>query len=366
MKGIIYHIYPGTSGGQGLYIDEIYRTLKSLGYTQRAFVSYYYPFDYADKIYCKRSAIGQSKLSNRLRRMVMLFETLKAHIEVIWHAKRDKPEIINYSHTGSSYSFIVWFLRKLKKVSGAKIVVTCHDVYKVTDSEVENNNRKRIFETADYLLVHTEQSINELQHNWDIDASKIFRHRFPIMDMTRLALQSETNNVQCDFLYIGNLSVPKGVNVLLSGWPQMHEKYPNATLRVCGRKLPGVDFNQSALERMNVDFNLKYIDDADYIGYIRSARYVIMPHIKGTNSGIISTVLSLGANVITSNIPMFRENPIIPSENMFESGNIESMIEVMGRLYNTQPIDTKALLDDYRVQFSLEINRVYINLQNKK
>lgn len=362
---MIYHIYPGTAGGQGLYIDEIYRTLKEIGFTQRAFVSYYYPFDYADRIYCKRSAIGHSKLSNRLRRIVMLFETLKAHFKVIWHAKKDKPEIINYSHTGSSYTFIVWFLRKLKKVSGAKIVVTCHDVYKVTDSEEENNNRKQIFETADYLLVHTEQSIKELKDNWGIDVSKVVHHRFPIMDMTRLEYQIENKYENCDFLYIGNLSVPKGINVLLRGWPEMHKKYPHATMRVCGRKLPGVEFDQAALEGMNVEFNLDFIDDKDYIEYIQSAHYVIMPHIKGTNSGIISTVLSLGANVITSNIPMFKENPIIPSENMFESENTDSLVEVMGRLYNIHPIDTKALLDDYREKFSLEINRVYINLQNK-
>ena len=48
---MIYHIYWGTSGNSGLYLDEIYQILKKGGYNQKIYVNYYYPFGYGEKIF---------------------------------------------------------------------------------------------------------------------------------------------------------------------------------------------------------------------------------------------------------------------------------------------------------------------------
>jgi hypothetical protein len=47
---MIYHIYWGTSGNSGLYLDEIYQILKKGGYNQKIYVNYYYPFGYGENL----------------------------------------------------------------------------------------------------------------------------------------------------------------------------------------------------------------------------------------------------------------------------------------------------------------------------
>ena len=50
---MIYHIYWGTSGNSGLYLDEIYQILKKGGYNQKIYVNYCYPFGYGERIFFK-------------------------------------------------------------------------------------------------------------------------------------------------------------------------------------------------------------------------------------------------------------------------------------------------------------------------
>lgn len=44
MSNSLFHIYAGTQGSAGLYINEIIKALDLANIKQNAFVSYYYPF----------------------------------------------------------------------------------------------------------------------------------------------------------------------------------------------------------------------------------------------------------------------------------------------------------------------------------
>ncbi len=358
----IYHIYPGTDGSAGLYIDEIYKVLENEGYSQRAFVHYYYPFQYGEKIYYKHGSLNHSKYGDSIRHLMMLFDVLRGHFLVLRKAIREKPSVVNYSHAGKSFMFVVWFLRLIKKISHCTLVVTCHDVCPFSNDKKEFLNRKRIFETADRLLVHTEQSIKDLKNYFDIKKNKTVCHRFPIMDMTKLDINPQNNIKTCDFLFIGHLRKSKGIVFLLDIWPEFHSINNKATLRVCGRLLPGVEFDQKSLEKMNVEFHLGFICDNDYANYIRAARYVVLPYEMGTNSGIISTVISLGTNVITSDIPMFKENAFVHKNNMFEVGNPKSFLNVLDSAFKQEKIDTNGIMHLYRKQFSMEVMAAYKEL----
>lgn len=240
---MIYHIYWGTSGNAGLYLDEIYQVLKKEGISQRVFVNYYYPFGYGDKIFFKRGDVAMSKYKGIVRKLFQLQEVIFGYIFILFASRIDKPEVINYSHIGQSYFFIVWFLKLLKKFSGAKLMITCHDVNPHSDGKGEMPNRYKIFHTADYLLVHTERSIEELNEFFDIDRSKVFIHPFPIMDLSKLTKESPNPYSKTDFLFIGHLRKDKGIEFLLDSWPEFHNICPKAKLRICGRHLPDISFN---------------------------------------------------------------------------------------------------------------------------
>ncbi|WP_276878937.1 glycosyltransferase [Bacteroides heparinolyticus] len=363
---MIYHIYWGTSGNSGLYLHEIYQTLKAHGFKQRAFVNYYYPFDYGDKLFFKRGDIAYGVTQGKLRKVVQLFEVLKAYMVILCCSIKDRPQLINYSHVGQSYFFILIYLRILKAISGAKLIVTCHDVAPHSGGTSEIKFRRKIFHVADYLLVHTNDSARELVEMFGIDKRRIVNHLFPIMDLSILS-GSECNNPfnQTDFLFIGHLRKDKGIELLLDAWYDFHKICPEAKLRVCGRKQFNVSFNQRELEKCNVEFNLHFISDEDYFNHVSSARYVVLPYIWGTNSGIISTVLSLGTNVITSDIPMFSENLLVGKDDKFKAGNKEALINILQMKYLKRDNTTMNKLSLYKSEFNKSVIAVYKELQTK-
>lgn len=353
----IYHIYWGTAGNAGLYLDEIYKVLEEGGYKQKAFVNYYYPFPYGEKVFFKYGDIGNSKLSARKRRLVQFLEILYGFSIALFSSIFVRPRIINYSHVANSYFFIRVYLKILKLVSGAKLVITCHDVNcHLADNEIRA--RKSIFTNANYLLVHTKRSIKELVEVFDINESKILYHPFPIMDLNKIPPNVVKRFPQSDFLFIGHLRKDKGIEFLLSSWRTFHEINSSATLRICGKEGPGISINTTKYDALNIDFHLGFVSDDDYYSYIKSTRYVILPYLEGTNSGIVSTVLSLGADVITSDLPMFSESPLIPKENLFKTNNTDSLVNLLMEKMKTTPC-TDNTINHYREDFKEKVNSVY-------
>lgn len=361
---MIYHIYWGTSGNSGLYLEEIYQVLKASGSEQRVFVNYYYPFDYGDKVFFKYGDVANSKFGGITRKVIQLLEILWGYTRILICAARQKPKLINYSHVGHSYVFIYLFLKLLKKVSGARLMITCHDVCPHGLVAGEMKNRDKIFRTGDYLLVHNDNSIKELKELFGIDESKIVKHLFPIMDLSKLTQDETPTFKDTDFLFIGHLRKDKGAEFLLEAWKDFHAINKEATLKVCGRKLPDSDFDEKELAKYNIEFHLRFIDDDEYFRYVKSARYVILPYLQGTNSGIISTVLSLGTSVVTSDIPMFRENPLVPENNMFASENKESLVAKLQELWENQESSESSELNIYKADFAKGVNEVYSKILN--
>lgn len=367
---MIYHIYWGTSGNAGLYLDEIYQVLNRAGYSQKAFVSYYYPFEYGEKIFFHRSDIAHCKYKSRSRKIVQAYEIIVSLLRILVAAAKDKPKVINYSLISGSWAFLVVFLKILKKISKAKIIVTCHDVcpfgHDINSNDSEIRNRKKIFALADYLLVHNENSISDLKHYFGVDNEKIISHPFPIMDLSKL-YKPRVHEKKYDFLFIGGLRKEKGINFLLDSWPHVIEANPTASLCIAGLKDTCDNFDEDSLSKQNVEFHLHYISDQDFVDYIESSRYVLLPYIKGTNSGIISTVLSLHAKVITSDIPMFKNNPMLSETEMFEAGNSNAFIDcILSKLLEKKDNYSEELLISYRRNFNNKVLEVYKRILGSK
>lgn len=361
---MIYHVYWGTSGNSGLYLDEIYQTLRESGHVQRVFVNYYYPFDYGDKVFLKFGDVSNSRFKGVARKIIQLFEILNGYTKILLCALKEKPDIVNYNHVGQSYVFIYWFLLLLKRVSGCKLMITCHDVNPHCLISGEMKNRRRIFRTADYLLVHNRNSIKELTEIFGIDKNRIVRHLFPIMDLSKLINDDDPVIKDTDFLFIGHLRRDKGAEFLLEAWKDFYALNKEATLKICGRKLQDSNFDENELSRYNVEFILRYINDDEYYHFVKSARYVILPYFQGTNSGIISTVLSLGTSVITSDIPMFKENPLVPDINMFVSEDKDSLVNKLQEMWLAKDDSLHIDMNKYKNDFSSGVNQVYDQILN--
>lgn len=365
-ENYIYHIYWGTSGNSGLYLDEIYEALKNEGYNQRAFVNYYYPFNYGDKIFFKRGDIANSKHKGLVRKIFQLKEILLGFVKILHYAKCQRPRLINFSHAGSSFFFTYWFLKTIKRISRAKLVVTCHDVMplSIAGNDREMKYRLKIFKTADNLIVHNLNSIIELKNKFDINSDKVLFHPFPLMDLKKIPPKTKVEYENVDFLFIGHLRKAKGIEFLLDAWMDFHKLYPTAKLRVCGKQPRDVKFNKEILSANGVEFHLHFISDDDYYHFVNSANYVILPYLSGTNSGIISTVLSLGTDVITSDLPMFKENTLVSSTDMFEVGNKKALILKLEEKFLAKENSSAKKIVIYREEFDKQVKKVYRELCN--
>lgn len=339
-KIMIYHIYWGTAGNAGLYLDEIYQVLNKTGYKQKAFVSYYYPFDYGEKVFFKRTEMEHCRYKGHMRKVMQAIELLFALCTILRQAIKDKPKIINYSYVSSGNILILTFLRLLKTICKCKLVITCHDVVPFAPNEEaynkELNIKRRIYAQGDFYLVHNDKSKVDLKRLFNVEDSSILYHPFPLMDLSKLNKENEQNETLYDFLFIGQMRKEKGVNILIEAWRNVVKEHPNAKLCIAGNPLYYKDYLEGQkdwCEKNNITLRLGFVRDCDYLKTVQSSKCVVFPYTAGTNSGVISTVVSLGRDVITSDIGMFNDNPFVPKENMFAVGDCKALCEKMIDFY---------------------------------
>lgn len=364
MSNLLFHIHWGTGGNGGLYIDEIYEALKSEGFNQEVFVNYYFPFKYGHKLFFKYSSVGHCSFDGIIRSAIMFIEAVCAFIYILLRSIKQKPCLVNYSLVSGCFSFVILFLKVLKKKTKSRLIITCHDVMPLKESIERNkkelSNRRKLFGYADYLLVHNNSSKLELIKHFGVDSSKIIYHRFPIQDLLKLHEIRHVNK-EFDFLFIGHLRSGKGIELLLDGWKKFHQIIPEARLCVAGRNVVNID--TKAYEKMGIVFYLHYISDNEFCDLVCRSRYVILPYLEGSNSGIVSDVMSLGASVITSDLPMFRNNDLIDKSCLFKSGNIDSLIQILKDKY-LKEIDlfVRERVDRYKIEFKNEVVDLYNGL----
>ncbi len=364
---MIYHIYWGTAGNAGLYLDEIYQALNAAGYVQKAFVNYYYPFNYGEKVFFKRTELEHCRYKGLFRKVLQAVELLMALFYILSSSKKDRPNIVNYSYVSRGNSVILLFLKAIKRLSGCKLVITCHDVIPIINEQIaykkEITIKKQIYALADYYLVHTAKSKEEVLQLFDVKEEQVLNHSFPLMDLSKLDKNTVPRKIKYDYLFIGHMRPEKGVDILLDAWKKLCIKYPNAKLCLAGNPnyySTYIEEQKNWCSQHNVELILGFIKDEIYIDIVKSARCVVFPYTGGTNSGVISTVVSLGRDVITSDIGMFANNEFVPKKNMFKAGDADDLAMKMSEYMEGKLIvDTERKVEGYRMKFNREVEGVY-------
>lgn len=364
---MIYHIYWGTAGNAGLYLDEIYQVLDKAGYRQKAFVSFYYPFDYGEKIFFKRTEMEHCKYKGILRKVIMAFELLSSLFFIFIATIKDKPQIINYSYVSSGNALLLFFLKNIKRLSGARLIITCHDVVPTMNDKAAYNKelsiKQHIYSLGDYFLIHNKSSRDELITLFHVNPSLILWHPFPLMDLSKMDKSTSMGEIKYDFLFIGHMRQEKGISLLVDAWLRFHAKYPGSTLCIAGNPNYYEQYlrdRKNACEENNITLRLGFINDEDYIKLVKSARCVVFPYTAGTNSGVISTVVSLNRDVITSNLGMFTTNPFVPKENVFTAGDVDSLVGKMGAYMEGLLVsDSRERVLRYKAEFERSVVDVY-------
>lgn len=376
MKKIdILHIYAGTGGSAGLYIDGIYSSLKNR-FKQECIVNYYFPFAYGKKKFYKVTEMTGSNLlanSPKLRLIFRMLELIGSFLYAFLFISIKKPKIINYSMTSNLMVEYV-FLKLLKMFTNCILIITCHDVLpfqtNYSNINVDIKNRSKFFNLADYLLVHNENSKDDLINHFSISSSKIVSHKFPIMDLNKMERGEKNNRVNTErcmnkLLFVGHMRKEKGLELLITSWKNLDNKN-KLSLTIAGNVPAGADFDFDSIKGDNFTLINRFLDDIDFVKLISDSDFVILPYSAGTNSGIPSSIISLGTIPVTSNIPMFLNNDLLKDEFIFESNNNDSLSKMLDYIAALNPEEIKErkkdfhkLLSDYDTQLCIEINALY-------
>jgi glycosyltransferase involved in cell wall biosynthesis len=343
----VIHIYAGTAGSAGLYIDAIYKSL-SKDFKQECIVNNYFSFNYGRKVFYKFTELSGTNCFHRykllrfgLRYIELVYGLLKS-LSVVF-IKR--PKIVNYSLTSHLFAEYLFFLA-VKKLTSAKLVVTCHDVVPFdlpyTSYGRYIKSRSKFFSMADFLIVHNENSLTDLDQFYGISKERVLLHKFPIMDLNKILkdcnVKAFDNNVSPSdnikiaqdsliFSFVGHMRKEKGIEILINAWKSFKGQ---AILKIIGNAPPNSRFSVDKLA--NIILEKKFLSDLDYCKVIQDSDFVILPYTKGTNSGIPSSVISLGTIPVTSDIPMFLNNELLHSKLIFKSCSVESLSDKIKEL----------------------------------
>lgn len=378
MKTIdICHIYAGTSGAAGTYLHSIYTALED-SFEQEIFVNKYYPFNYGRKIFYKYSDLSASYKVSRfslLRKIVRYIELLFALLRIYCYSLRNIICVVNYSLTSDLY--IEYVFLKLLRTRGIKVIITCHDVIPFGEdySGKKRETKRKFFLLADFLMVHNDNSINELINIYSIDPQKIYKHPFPVMDVSlfcdknnKETLQLFQGNNSFKVAMLGHFRKEKGLQVLLQAWKVFYNETKDAHLFLIGNFPDESDVKFIPTDR-NISYINKYVNDEMFASVIYYSDLIVLPYTRGTNSGIPSSIISLGKTFITSDIDMFKNNELVPDELMFHANDYLSLANLIQRIYELPLTEREALRNKneqclliYKKSFKNQVLNTYLDI----
>lgn len=367
----ILHIYAGTSGSAGTYIHEIYKALNKK-FKQEVIVSYFYPFNYGKKIFYRYSDLSKPNFLHKIdkvRLIVRYFELFFSLVYIFVFIKIKNPKVINYSLT-SQINLERIFLKLVKKYTKCKLYITVHDAipFETNYSNFEESLKKRkvFFDLADKLIIHNKNSYYDLINCYKIDEkNKIIEFPFPIMDIKDMNYSNQIDNLTSSlpnskyiFSFVGHLRKEKGITILLEAWEKfnLENDLSNESILVIAGNIPK-GFVYDFKKNQNLIVIDRFLNDLEYKNLIEKSHCVILPYIRGTNSGIPSTVLSLNTRLITSDIEMFVNNEIIDKKYVFRSEDVNFLKNVIvNSIYSNYDY---TLLNGYINRFEKNINLVF-------
>jgi glycosyltransferase involved in cell wall biosynthesis len=192
------------------------------------------------------------------------------------------------------------------------LVLTAHDLLPREPRPGQAWAQRRLYESVDAVIVHSEYGRRRLVEGVALDPAKIHViHHGALEHLTRqrneLPLPAQLRGVQAPVvLFFGLLRPYKGVETLLEAWRDVSEQ---AELWIVGPpRMPLEPLR--ALASAGVRFVSRFISDGELPAFFRRADVVVLPYLRTERfdqSGVLATALAFGRPVVLSDIGGFGE-----------------------------------------------------------
>lgn len=348
----IWHVYYGTRGAAGAYIDALQGCLEHSGIPSVAFVSsgYRYPTHGVHKIFFPFTERWEHR--NKFLLGLRAIELIAGYMSVLLMAAFVRPAI--NLHLADNYLATLIFGR-LCIALRLNTIVTCHDVLPHDDES--SSARIELLRAADRLIVHSDDAALQLTDLLgDSSAKRIRKCSFPFSSYDRLSSNAQPADagllpdiLPSDYvLFVGVVRLSKGIDTLIQAWEELGTEAPGH-LVIAGKwpkTLRELKVRAHTISRCVVLD--RYLSDQEFSHVISRASWVILPYKRYTHSSILFSCLNAGVPMIVSDCGLFRE--MLPGyKPVF---GMQSSVQLAAMLRQTRR-------DDYRSESTARLREIY-------
>jgi glycosyltransferase involved in cell wall biosynthesis len=226
----------------------------------------------------------------------------------------------------------------------------------------------RFFSIADYLLVHNENSKEELKITYNI-TDNILIHPFPLTDIKQLGFKKKVVDKKDIYSVgmFGHFRKEKGLDILIKAWLLLRSTDNDIKL-ILGGNFP--ENSKLLLNKIDNDKNVlivkSYLSDNLLFDLMQQCDIVILPYKRTTNTAFPYMILSIDKLVIASDVPTFKDNPLFTEMFLFKRNDPLSLMQTIKAIKNMNDAeidkikqDNKQKMKKYKKQFDDEIFAVY-------
>lgn len=272
------------------------------------------------------------------------------------------------------------FIRKIKK--HAKIVITIHDVIPFHVRFGEMKALKKIYNLADYLIVHSEHAKEQVQQIYSpIRPISVISSAFCDKSQYSIADKNESRKklgIPLDsfvVLYFGTIRDSKGLDILMNAIKKAHNVRKQIYL-LSGGAFQGVNQDEyylNANEIINGGYgNIKFdfIKKSDEKYYFSASDILCLPYKSGWQSGVAQLGLVYELPIIASDLKEM-EKVVIDHFNgvLFKTNDVEDLSKAIEYAFdNPKELQKYKINSDkiYQEKFSMDVKACdVINCYNR-
>lgn len=326
----VLYVYHGTAGVAGAYAHGVATALSHAPDVEcELAVNWYYAFqEAASNVRVRRLFFRLSENTDRnpflrlpgagvARLPIRYLELAAGYARALAGVIGRDIDIVNLSVIDDELPTLgfAWAVKALRR----RLHVTAHDAVFHGERSSERR-RRRTFELADRVIVHSPHVRRELETRTGVPAGKIGVHPFPwaevrgVLDEVKLAAQRTRlrpvlRGHRRVFLLPGILRPEKGIETLLRAWRQAElGSAEGGLLVIAGKPTTGLDM-PSAIEGIgDVALFDHYLTNEELWALLELADVVVLPYSVEwyAHSSMVLMALQASKPVIVSDIPLFR------------------------------------------------------------
>lgn len=131
---------------------------------------------------------------------------------------------------------------------------------------------------------------------------KMYKEEYISSEVTSLFNSSKTK-----FLFFGNLSLVKGIDVVLDSFIRLMKKTNDFELVIAGKNVDNINFSKYKNISSSIIILDRHINDDELVYLYSKTDYILLPYKKTSQSGIFAMAAYFRKPMILSNILYFRK-----------------------------------------------------------